>query len=177
MQIKRIVNFVLTIVAFILFLVGFFFLIADFRVKLVYIILISLSGALFGISIVLTLIFNTIEQKNSNKAQIYLEHEREVFDSEIQTPLVVKKITVKPGTYIFAVTKDLKFKLVNSADFNIVYLISPSNFSEISFEKNTLTLKTQNSVNTLKLNKNIEDIRNTKSFNDFLYVLSHYNLI
>ena len=177
MQIKRIVNFVLTIIAFILFLVGFFFLIADFRVKLVYIILISLSGALFGISIVLTLILNTIEQKNSDKAQIYLEHEREVFDTEIQTPLIVKKITVKPGNYIFAVTKDLKFKLVNSTDFNIVYLISPNHFSEISFERNTLTLKTQNSVNTLKLNKNIEDIRNTKSFNDFLYVLSHYNLI
>ena len=177
MQIKRIVNFVLTIIAFILFLVGFFFLIADFRVKLVYIILISLSGALFGISILLTLIFNTIEQKNSDKAQIYLEHEREVFDSEIQTPLVVKKITVKPGTYIFAVTKDLKFKLVNSTDFNIVYLISPNDFSEISFERNILTLKTQNSVNTLKLNKNIEDIRNTKSFNCFLYVLNHYNLI
>lgn len=177
MQIKRIVNFVLTIVAFILFLVGFFFLIAEFRVKLVYIILISLSGALFSISIVLTLVFNTIEQKNSDKAQIYLEHEREVFDLEIQTPLVVKKITVQPDNYIFAVTKDLKFKLVNSTDFNIVYLISPNYFSEISFERNTLTLKTQNSVNTLKLNKNIEDIRNTKSFNDFLYVLNHYNLI
>ncbi len=177
MQTKRIVNFVLTIVAFILFLVGFFFLIADFRVKLVYIILISLSGAFFGITIILTLVFNTIEQKNSDKAQIYLEHEREIFDAEIQTPLVVKNLTVQPGTYIFAVTKDLKFKLVNSTDFNIVYLISPSHFSEISFAGIILTIKTQNSVNTLKLNKNIEEIRNTKSFNDFLYVLSHYNLI
>lgn len=177
MQIKRIVNFVLTIVAFILFLVGFFFLIANFRVKLVYIILISLSGALFGISIILTLIFNTIEQKNSDKSQIYLEHEREVFDVEIEVPLAVKKLIVQPGTYIFAVTKDLKFKLVDSTDFNIVYLILPNYFSEISFEGNTLTLKIQDSVNTLKLNKNIEEIRNTKSFNDFLYVLSHYNLI
>ncbi len=177
MQIKRIVNFVLTIVAFILFLVGFFFLIADFRVRLVYIILISLSGALFGISIILTFTFNTIEQKNSNKAQIYLEHEREVFDVEIKSPFVLKNSTVVAGTYIFAVTKDLKFKLVKTTDFNIVYLISPNNFSEISFEKNILTLKTQNSVHTLKLNKNIEEIRNTKSFNDFLYVLSHYNLI
>lgn len=177
MQIKRIVNFVLTIVAFILFLVGFFFLIADFRVKLVYIILISLSGALFGISIILTFAFNTIEQKNSNKAQIYLEHEREVFDVEIESPFVVKNSTVVAGNYIFAVTKDLKFKLVNTTNFNIIYLISPNHFSEISFEKNILTLKTQNSVHTLKLNKNIEEIRNTKSFNDFLYVLSHYNLI
>lgn len=177
MQIKRIVNFVLTIVAFILFLVGFFFLIADFRVKFAYIILISLSGALFGISIILTLIFNTIEQKNSDKAQIYLEHEREIFDVEIEAPLAVKKLIVQPGTYIFAVTKDLKFKLVNSADFNIVYLISPNYLSEISFERNTLTFKIQDSANTLKLNKNIEEIRNTKSFNDFLYVLSHYNLI
>lgn len=177
MQIKRIVNFVVTIVAFVLFLVGFFFLIANFRVKLAYIILISLSGALFGFSIVLTLTFNTIEQKNSNKTQIYLEHEREVFDVEITTPLVVKNLTVAPDTYIFAVTKDLKFKLVNSTNFNIVYLISPNNFNEISFEKNTLTLKTQNNTYLLKLNKNIEEIRNTKSFNDFLYVLRHYNLI
>lgn len=177
MQIKRIVNFVLTIVAFILFLVGFFFLIANFRIKLVYIILISLSGALFGISIILTLIFNTIEQKNSDKSQIYLEHEREVFDVEIEASLAVKKLIVQPGTYIFAVTKDLKFKLVDSTDFNIVYLISPNYFSEISFKGNTLTLKIQDSVNTLKLSKNIEEIRNTKSFNDFLYVLSHYNLI
>ena len=177
MQTKRIVNFVLTIVAFILFLVGFFFLIADFRIKLVFIILISLSGAFFGITIISTLVFNTIEQKNTDKAQIYLEHEREIFDAEILTPLVVKNSTVAPGTYIFAVTKDLKFKLVNSTNFNIVYLISPSYFREISFAGNTLTLKTQNSVNTLMLNKNIEEIRNTKSFNDFLYVLSHYNLI
>ena len=177
MQTKRIVNFVLTIVAFILFLVGFFFLIADIRIKLVYIILLSLSGVLFVISIIFTLIFNTIEQKNSDKAQIYLEHEREIFDVEIQTPLFVNNSTIQPGSYIFAVTKDLKFKLVNSTDFNIVYLISPNHFSEISFAGNTLTLKTQNSVNTLKLNKNIEAIRNTKSFNDFLYVLSHYNLI
>ena len=177
MQTKRIVNFVLTIFAFILFLVGFFFLIAGFRVKLVYIILLSLSGVLFGISIILTVTFNTIEQKNNNKAQIYLEHEREVFDVEIQTPFVVKNSTVAAGTYIFAVTKDLKFKLVNSANFNFVYLISPNDFSEVFFEGNTLTLKTQNNVHTLKLNKNIEEIRNTKSFNDFLYVLSHYNLI
>ena len=177
MQTKRIVNFVLTIVAFILFLVGFFFLIADFRIKLVYIILISLSGAFFGITIISTLVFNTIEQKNSDKAQIYLEHEREIFDAKIQRHLVLKNLTVAPGTYIFAVTKDLKFKLVNSTDFDIAYLISPNHFSEISFAGNTLTLKTQNSVNTLKLNKNIEEIRNTKSFNDFLYVLSHYNLI
>ena len=177
MQIKRIVNFLLTIVAFILFLVGFFFLIVDFRVKLVYIILISLSAALFGISVILTLTFNTIEQKNSNKAQIYLEHEREIFDVEIQKPLLLKNSTVAAGKYIFAVTKDLKFKLVNSTDFNIVYLISPNLFSEVLFERNTLTLKTQNSVHTLKLNKNIEEIRNTKSFNEFLYVLSHYNLI
>lgn len=177
MQIKRIVNFVLTIVAFILFLVGFFFLIADFRVKLVYIILLSLSGALFVISIILTLTFNTIEQKNNNKTQIYLEHEREVFDVEIQSPFVVKNSTITAGTYIFAVTKDLKFKLVNSTNFNIVYLISPSDFSEVFFEGNTLTLKTQNSASIFKLNKNIEEIRNSKSFNDFLYVLNHYNLI
>lgn len=174
---KRLFNFAFTIFAFVLFLVGFFFLIADFKIKLVYILLLALAGFLFVLTMLFTFIFNLLEQKENEKLQIYLEFEREVFDVEITKPIQIKKTTVPAGKYIFALTKDLKFKLVKTTDFAEFYLILPKYFSKISFSEKTLIFETKQDKYALKLNKDIQEIRNSKSFNDFLYVLNYYRFI
>ena len=174
---KRLFNLALTILAFVLFLVGFFFLIADFKIKLVYILLLALSGFLFALTMLLTFIFNLFEQKENEKLQIHLEFERELFDVEITKPIQIKKTTVPAGKYIFALTKDLKFKLVKTTDFSEFYLILPKCFSKISFSEKTLIFETNQDKHELLLNKNIQEIRNSKSFNDLLYVLNYYHFI